>query len=129
MVAICSGLSDCGEGAGLATPFSSLVPRVSFQNCRATSGLLPPGALVNGVMKRPVMDATERHREFVAGLAAERTWLHEPKVVRVARLAAKQRRQVCRATNRIMFAVAGAARCSDRCRSHPACVHQAVAAR
>ena len=42
---------------------------------------------------------------------------------------AKQRRHVCRATNRIMFAVAGAARCSDRCRSHPACVHQAVAAR
>ena len=63
--------------------------------------MLPLGALVNGAMKRPVMDAAERHREFVAGLAAERTWLHEPKVVRVARLAAKERRHVCRATNRI----------------------------
>ena len=39
-------------------------------------------------MHEPVMDATERDGEFVAGLAAERPWLHEAQMVRVRRLAA-----------------------------------------
>ena len=34
------------------------------------------------------MDATERDREFVAGLAAERPWLREAQMVRVGWLAA-----------------------------------------
>jgi hypothetical protein len=35
-----------------------------------------------------VMDAAERHREFIAGLAAERAWLQVSKMMRVRWLAA-----------------------------------------
>jgi hypothetical protein len=35
-----------------------------------------------------MMDATERDPKFVAGLATERPWLHEPQVMRVGGLAA-----------------------------------------
>src|SRR6266545_2858682 len=38
-------------------------------------------------MKRPVVNSTEGHGEFVACLAAEGAWLHEPEVVRIRGLA------------------------------------------
>jgi hypothetical protein len=34
-------------------------------------------------MHRSVVHAAERNREFIAGLAAERARLHEPKMMRV----------------------------------------------
>ena len=67
-----------------ALPFfgsPGLVPKLTRDLDRVDAGLLPPGALVNGAMKRPVMDAAERHREFVACFAAEHPRLHKPKVM------------------------------------------------
>jgi hypothetical protein len=45
-------------------------------------------SLVTNTMQRAVMDPTERDRILVADLAAERAWLHEPKMMRIGRLAA-----------------------------------------
>jgi hypothetical protein len=39
-------------------------------------------------MNRAVMDAAEWHREFIAGLTAERPWLHVSKMMRVRWLSA-----------------------------------------
>jgi len=39
-------------------------------------------------MNGAVMDAAKRHREFIAGLTAERPWLHVSKMMRVRWLAA-----------------------------------------
>ena len=47
------------------------------------AGRRPPGLLIAGAMDRAVMRAAERHREFIAGLAAERPWLHVSKMMRV----------------------------------------------
>ena len=67
--------------------------RVSFQSLRATligidAGVLPPGCFVADAMHQPMMDAAERDREFVAGLAAERARLQVPQMMRIRGLAA-----------------------------------------
>ena len=109
-----SGRSDCGEPRNALFLFGSagLVPKLTGDRDRVDAGLLPPGALVNGAMKAR-MDAAHRHGELVAGLAAERPWLHEPKMVRVGRFAAAEEARLPRdKTN--MLAVAVAAGCPDR---------------
>src|SRR2546421_3454718 len=52
------------------------------------AGGAPPGSFVTGAMGGTVMDAAERHREFIAGLAAECAWLHVAQVMGVRWLAA-----------------------------------------
>src|SRR5215831_8869427 len=52
------------------------------------TGLLPPCSLVACAMNRAVVDAAEWHREFIAGLTAERPWLHVSKMMRVRWLSA-----------------------------------------
>src|SRR5262249_18915613 len=47
------------------------------------AGCLPPGSLIPGAMHRPMVDPAERHGEFIAGRAAERTRLQIAKAVRV----------------------------------------------
>ena len=116
--AIGSGLSGCGNvrRPRNALPFfgsAGLDPKLTRDLDRVDAGLLPPGPLVTGAMNRTVVDAAERHGEFVAGLAAERPWLHEPKMMRVGRLAAaKEARLPGDKSN--MFAVAVAAGRPDR---------------
>src|SRR5258706_2926889 len=51
---------------------------------------LPPGSFVPGPMRGAVVRSTERYREFIARLAAERTRLDELQVVRIGGLAAAQ---------------------------------------
>ena len=43
----------------------------------------PPPALVVGAMRRPMMPSTERDRELITDLAAERTGLREPEMMGV----------------------------------------------
>ena len=50
-------------------------------------GILPPGGFIADAVHQPMMDAAERHRKLVARLTAERARLHEPKMMRVGRLA------------------------------------------
>src|SRR5262245_406078 len=51
------------------------------------AGCLPPGSLIPGAMYRPMVDPAERHGEFIARLAAERTRLEVAQVMRVGWLA------------------------------------------
>jgi len=51
---------------------------------------LPPGPFVPGPMRGAVMCSTERYREFIARLAAERAGLDELQVMGIGRLAAAQ---------------------------------------
>src|SRR6516162_8165038 len=55
---------------------------------RVDAGLAPPRALVAGAMHRPMMPSTERDRELIADLAAERTGLGKSEVVGIRWLAA-----------------------------------------
>src|SRR5262249_18009345 len=55
---------------------------------RVNAGLAPPRTLVARAVRRPMMSATERDREFIADLAAERTGLGKSEVVWVRGLAA-----------------------------------------
>jgi len=48
---------------------------------------LPPPAFVAGAMDRTMVDTAERHREFIARLAAERTRLRIAQVMRIGWLA------------------------------------------
>src|SRR5262245_20938096 len=57
---------------------------------RVDAGLPPPRALVARAMHRTMMPATERDRELIADLAAERTWLGKSEVVGIRWLAAAQ---------------------------------------
>ena len=52
---------------------------------------LPPGSFVPGPMRGAVMCSTERYREFIARLAAERAGLDELQVMRIGRFAAAQK--------------------------------------
>jgi hypothetical protein len=45
---------------------------------RIYSRLSPPQSFIAATMDLPVVRATERHREFIAYLAAKRTRLREP---------------------------------------------------
>ena len=60
-----------------------------------------------------MMDAAERDREFVAGLAAERPRLHEAQMVRVRRLAAADEARLSGDISQVL-PVAVAARGGDR---------------
>jgi hypothetical protein len=51
------------------------------------AGILPPGGFIADAVHQPMMDAAERHSELVARLAAQGPRLHEPKMMRVGRLA------------------------------------------
>ena len=51
------------------------------------SCILPPGGFIADAVHQPMMNAAERHRELVARLAAQGPRLHEPKMMRVGRLA------------------------------------------
>src|SRR5262245_41126983 len=61
-------------------------PARNFDGIEA--GGLPPGAFVASVMRGPVMHAAERHREFIARLAAQRAWLHVAQMMGVGWFAA-----------------------------------------
>src|SRR5262249_59179887 len=56
---------------------------------RVYAGLPPPRALVARAVHRPMMPATERDRELIADLAAERTGLRGTELVAMGRLAAR----------------------------------------
>src|SRR5260370_25372096 len=58
-------------------------------------------------MEGPVMDATERHREFVARLPPECPGLHKPQVMRIRRLArAEQTRLLAYKPKMLLIAIA-----------------------
>ena len=80
--------------AGAARFRPSASPRTAPELARdrdgIDAGLLPPGGFIAHAVHQPMMDAAERDREFVAGLAAQGPRLHEPKVMRVGRFAAAE---------------------------------------
>jgi hypothetical protein len=65
-----------------------LLPEPAGNFDRVDASLPPPVALVAQAMHRPVMPATERDRELIADLAAERARLGEAQVVGIRGLAA-----------------------------------------
>jgi hypothetical protein len=65
-----------------------VAPKFTGYLDRVDTGPLPPCSLVACAMNGAVVDATERHREFIAGLTSERPWLHVSKMMRVRWLAA-----------------------------------------
>ena len=65
-----------------------VAPKFTGYLDRVDTGPLPPCSLVACAMNGAVVDATERHREFIAGLTSERPWLHVSKMMWVRRLAA-----------------------------------------
>jgi len=65
----------CGTFATKRLPrgaHARLSPQLAGGDDRIDAGVLPPGRLVADAVDQPVMDAAERDRELVAGLAAER---------------------------------------------------------
>src|SRR5260221_12802709 len=58
-------------------------PKLACDLERVDAGGLPPCALVAGTMDRAVMHSAQRDSEFVARFAAERAWLHVPKMMGV----------------------------------------------
>jgi hypothetical protein len=48
--------------------------------------LIPPRAFIAGTVSRPVMDSAQRDSEFVAHFSAERTRLHEAKMMGIGGL-------------------------------------------
>jgi hypothetical protein len=65
-----------------------LFPERTGNLTRLDAGLLPPSPFVAGAVQGAVVDSTERHRELVACLAAERARLRIAKMMRVRRLTA-----------------------------------------
>jgi hypothetical protein len=63
-------------------------PKFAGDLDRVDASLLPPCSLVACAMNRAVMDSAEGHREFIAGLTAERPWLQVSKMMRVRWLTA-----------------------------------------
>ena len=61
-------------------------------------------------MNRPVMAAAERHRELVAGLAAERARLHEAQMVGIRRLAAAQQARLLGDKSQVLLVAIAAGR-------------------
>jgi hypothetical protein len=64
-------------------------------------------------MNRAVVDAAERHREFIASLTSERPWLHVSKMMRVRWLAAADEASLLSDVAQ-MLAIAVPTRCSNR---------------
>ena len=75
------------------------LPELASRFDRVDPGILPPSRFIAYPMHEPVMNATERDRELVAGLAAERRRLHLPQMMRIGRLAAADQARLL-ATNR-----------------------------
>src|SRR6478672_9656087 len=65
-------------------------PKLPSDLDRVDAGALPPGSFVPGPMRGAVMCSTERYREFIARLAAERAGLDELQVMGIGRFAAAQ---------------------------------------
>jgi len=65
-----------------------MVPELARNVDGVDAGLFLPGGFIAHPVHQPMMDATERDREFVARFAAQGTWLHVPKVMRVGGFAA-----------------------------------------
>ena len=64
-----------------------LYPKASGDLQGIDPEIFPPGLLVARLMQLPVMTPTERHREFIADLQAERPWLGKAQMMRVTWLA------------------------------------------
>ena len=62
-----------------------LFPERTSNLTRIDASLLPPSPFVAGTVQGAVVDSTERHREFVACLAAERARLDMAKMMWVRR--------------------------------------------
>ena len=98
-----------------------LAPELARDRDGIDAGLLPPGGFVAHAVHQPMMDAAERNREFVAGLAAQGPRLHEPKMMRIGRLAAAEQAGLSGdvAKVRLVAVTAGqreSRACSCRCR-------------
>src|SRR5262249_38222853 len=65
-----------------------LLPKTAGKLHGIDAGGLPPGAFVARAMRGSVMHAAERDREFIAGFAAERSWLQISKMMWIRWLAA-----------------------------------------
>ena len=63
-----------------------LLPKPAGNLDRVDAGLLPPCALIAGTVSRPMMDSAQRSNEFVAHFSAERSRLHEAKMVGIGGL-------------------------------------------
>ena len=63
-----------------------LYPKASGDLQGIDPEIFPPGLLVARLMQLPVMTPTERHREFIADLQAERPWLGKAQMMRIRRL-------------------------------------------
>jgi hypothetical protein len=65
-----------------------VVPQLAGDLHGLDPSFLPPSAFIAQAMHKPMMNATQRDREFIAGLASERSWLCEAEMVRVRGFAA-----------------------------------------
>jgi len=74
-------------GRHLALFYARVLPKLASNFDGIDAGCLPPGPLVTGAMRGPMMHPAERDREFVARLAAERPWLQVAQMMGVGRLA------------------------------------------
>src|SRR5262249_44545204 len=72
-----------GVGRNLSLIYAGVFPQFTGDLVWIDAGRPPPGSLVAGTMDRAMMDTTQRHGEFVAGPAAERTRLQVTKMMRV----------------------------------------------
>jgi len=61
--------------------YPGVFPQVASDFDGVNAGLLPPALLVADAMHRAMMRAAERDCEFIAGFAAERTWLRKSDVM------------------------------------------------
>jgi len=62
-----------------------LKPKCAGSRKRIYPGVPPPRPFIAAAMDLTVMRATERHREFIAHFATERTRLREPQMMRIRR--------------------------------------------
>ena len=65
-----------------------LGPKFVSDTFRLDGELRPPSHFIPGLMQVPMMGAAQRHRELIADLEAEASWLREAQVMGVRRLAA-----------------------------------------
>ena|SRR6478672_8484733 len=100
-------------GRHLTLVHACLLPKPTSSFDRINSGCFPPRAFVGRAVDGPVMQATERDREFIARFAAQRAWLDVPKMMRVRWLAAADEARLL-SDEAQMLAISIPARCSER---------------
>src|SRR5262249_1090357 len=83
---ICGGSLRLAFGVDAPLIHAGLLPPLAGVLDRVDAGCLPPSLLIPGTVYRAVMDTAERHRELIAGLAAERARLQVAQVMRVGGL-------------------------------------------